>query len=81
MESAGARQANLPSGETTARLVSDEFGKSLYSASEENDAQIAGNLADVAEELDASRASRPRLAVKQTRRRRADYRPVASGTA
>ncbi len=56
MESAGARQANPPSGETTARLVSDEFGKSLYSASEENDAQIAGNLADVAEELDASRA-------------------------
>ena len=40
-----------PWGETTARLVSDEFGKSLYSASEENDAQIAGNLADVAEEL------------------------------
>ncbi len=82
MESAGARQANPPSGETTARLVSDEFGKSLYSASEENDAQIAGNLADVAEELDASRAQvAPRLAVKQTRRRRADYRPVASGTA
>ncbi len=45
-----------PWGETTARLVSDEFGKSLYSASEENDAQIAENLADVAEELDASRA-------------------------
>ncbi len=63
-----------PWGETTARLVSDEFGKSLYSTSEENDAQIAGNLADVAEELDASRARvRPRLAVKQTRRRRADY--------
>ncbi len=56
MESAGARQTNPPLGETTARLVSDEFGKSLYSASEENDAQIAGNLADVAEELDASRA-------------------------
>lgn len=45
-----------PWGETTARLVSDEFGKSLYSTSEENDAQIAGKLADVAEELDASRA-------------------------
>lgn len=45
-----------PWGETTARLVSDEFGKSLYSTSEENDAQIAGNLADVAEEHDASRA-------------------------
>ena len=59
MESAGARQANPPWGETTARLVSDEFGKSLYSASEENDAQIAGNLADVAEELDASRAQSP----------------------
>ncbi|VTO29214.1 oxidoreductase [Klebsiella pneumoniae] len=51
----------------------------LYSASEENDAQIAGNLADVAEELDASRAqvalawllSKPGVA-------RADYRPVAS---
>ncbi len=71
-----------PRGETTARLVSDEFGKSLYSASEENDAQIAENLADVAEELDASRAqSLSPPAVKQTRRRRADYRPVASGTA
>ncbi|MFH4180612.1 aldo/keto reductase, partial [Acinetobacter baumannii] len=39
-----------PWGETTARLVSDEFGKTLYSTSEENDAQIAENLADVAEE-------------------------------
>ncbi len=55
-----------PRGETTARLVSDEFGKSLYSASEENDAQIAENLADVAEELDASRAQSlsPRLLSK-----------------
>ncbi len=76
-----ARGRLTRSGETTARLVSDEFGKSLYSASEENDAQIAGNLADVAEELDASRAQSPSPAVKQTRRRRADYRPVASGTA
>ncbi|MDF5750884.1 aldo/keto reductase, partial [Klebsiella quasipneumoniae] len=45
-----------PWGETTARLVSDEFGKSLYSTSEDNYAQLAGNLADVAEELGASRA-------------------------
>ncbi|TCW15149.1 aryl-alcohol dehydrogenase-like predicted oxidoreductase [Raoultella sp. BIGb0138] len=45
-----------PWGETTARLVSDEFGKTLYSATDENDAQIAQNLADVAEELGANRA-------------------------
>ena len=45
-----------PWGETTARLVSDEFGKSLYSATDENDAQIAQNLAEVAEELGANRA-------------------------
>ena len=45
-----------PWGETTARLVSDEFGQSLYSASDENDAQIAQNLAEVAEELGANRA-------------------------
>ena len=45
-----------PWGETTARLVSDEFGKSLYSASDENDALIAQNLAEVAEEVGANRA-------------------------
>ncbi|HHG8773481.1 TPA: aldo/keto reductase [Raoultella planticola] len=45
-----------PWGETTARLVSDEFGKTLYSATDENDEQIANNLADVAEELGANRA-------------------------
>ena len=45
-----------PWGETTARLVSDEFGKSLYNAMDENDEQIAANLAEVAEELDAERA-------------------------
>jgi ABC-type Zn2+ transport system substrate-binding protein/surface adhesin len=43
-------------GETTARLVSDEVGKSLYNATDENDEQIATNLAEVAEELDANRA-------------------------
>ncbi len=82
MESAGARQANPPLGETTARLVSDEFGKSLYSASERK------RCADRRESRGRGgrtrrqpRPGRPRLAVKQTRRRRADYRPVASGTA
>ena len=45
-----------PWGETTARLVSDEFGQSLYSASDENDALIAQNLAEVAEEVGANRA-------------------------
>lgn len=45
-----------PWGETTARLVSDEFGQTLYSASEENDEQIAGELERVAEEVEASRA-------------------------
>ncbi|VTN14478.1 putative aldo-keto reductase [Raoultella terrigena] len=37
-----------PVGETTARLVSDEFGQSLYSASDSNDELIAANLAEVA---------------------------------
>lgn len=60
MEPLARGRLTRPSGETTARLVSDEFGKTLYSTSEENDAQIAENLADVAEELDASRASCPR---------------------
>ncbi|EPH0094158.1 aldo/keto reductase [Pluralibacter gergoviae] len=45
-----------PWGETTARVVSDEFGKTLYSTTEENDAQIAERLAGVAEELGATRA-------------------------
>ena len=45
-----------PWGETTARLVSDEFGKTLYSATEANDAQIAERLAGVAEETGTSRA-------------------------
>lgn len=45
-----------PWGETTARLVSDEVGKKLYSESDENDAQIAARLAGVSEELGATRA-------------------------
>lgn len=45
-----------PWGETTARLVSDEFGQTLYSSTEENDEQIAGELERVAEEIEASRA-------------------------
>lgn len=45
-----------PWGETTARLVSDEFGKTLYSATDANDAQIAERLAGIAEETGATRA-------------------------
>jgi aryl-alcohol dehydrogenase-like predicted oxidoreductase len=45
-----------PWGETTARVVSDEFGKTLYSTTEENDALIAERLANIAEELDVTRA-------------------------
>ncbi|POT58416.1 aldo/keto reductase [Citrobacter amalonaticus] len=45
-----------PWGETTARLVSDEFGKNLYKQSDENDAQIAERLRGVSEELGATRA-------------------------
>lgn len=45
-----------PWGETTARLVSDEFGTTLYSTTEENDAQIADRLAHVADDLGATRA-------------------------
>ncbi|WP_342321895.1 aldo/keto reductase [Kosakonia sp. BYX6] len=45
-----------PWGETTARVVSDEFGKTLYSETDQNDAQIAERLAGVAEEVNASRA-------------------------
>ena len=45
-----------PWGETTARVVSDEFGKTLYSTTEENDAQIAERLAGIAKELEVTRA-------------------------
>lgn len=45
-----------PWGETTARLVSDEIGKKLYNESDENDAQIAGRLGSIAEEMGATRA-------------------------
>lgn len=45
-----------PWGETTARLVSDEFGNTLYSTTEANDAQIADRLAHVANDLGATRA-------------------------
>lgn len=45
-----------PWGETTARSVSDEFGKTLYSESDTNDAQIAERLAAIAEETHATRA-------------------------
>lgn len=45
-----------PWGETTARLVSDEFGQTLYSSTEENDEQIAGELERVAGKIEASRA-------------------------
>ncbi len=45
-----------PWGESTARLVSDEFGKTLYDQDEQNNAQIAERLAGVADELNVSRA-------------------------
>ncbi|EOC0030314.1 aldo/keto reductase [Cronobacter sakazakii] len=45
-----------PWGETTARLVSDEFGKTLYSETEENDAKIAERLVFIAEDKGVSRA-------------------------
>ncbi|WP_286777574.1 aldo/keto reductase [Leclercia sp. UBA1284] len=45
-----------PWGETTARSVSDEFGKTLYLESDANDAQIAERLAAIAEETHATRA-------------------------
>ncbi|ALB61899.1 Putative oxidoreductase [Cronobacter condimenti 1330] len=45
-----------PWGETTARLVSDEFGKTLYSETEENDAKIAERLAYIAKDKGVSRA-------------------------
>jgi len=45
-----------PWGETTARSVSDEFGKTLYEETEANNAQIAERLTGVAEELGVTRA-------------------------
>ncbi|MDR9891057.1 aldo/keto reductase [Pseudenterobacter timonensis] len=45
-----------PWGETTARSVSDEFGKTLYQETEASDAQIAGRLANIAEEMGVTRA-------------------------
>lgn len=45
-----------PWGETTARSVSDEFGKRLYSATEENDAAIAQRVEAIAAQKGVSRA-------------------------
>lgn len=45
-----------PWGDTTARSVSDEFGKTLYEGSAENDAVIAERLANVAADRGVSRA-------------------------
>ncbi|RKQ40878.1 aldo/keto reductase [Enterobacter sp. R1(2018)] len=45
-----------PWGDTTARSVSDEFGKTLYEGSAENDAIIAERLANVAADKGVSRA-------------------------
>lgn len=45
-----------PWGETTARSVSDEFGKTLYDETEANNAQIAERLTGVAEDLGVARA-------------------------
>jgi len=45
-----------PWGETTARSVSDEFGKTLYEETEANNAQIAERLTGIAEELGVTRA-------------------------
>ncbi|WP_313080868.1 aldo/keto reductase [Atlantibacter sp.] len=45
-----------PWGETTARLVSDEFGRTLYQQTEENDAKIAERVAAIAEDKGVSRA-------------------------
>lgn len=45
-----------PWGETTARSVSDEFGKTLYQETEASDAQIAARLANIAEEMGVTRA-------------------------
>ncbi len=56
VEPAGARPPDPPSGETTARLVSDQFGKSLYEETEGIDAIIAERVASLAEERGVSRA-------------------------
>ncbi len=45
-----------PWGDTTARSVSDEFGKTLYEGSTQNDAIIAERLANVAADKGVSRA-------------------------
>ena len=45
-----------PWGETPARSVSDEFGKTLYDETEANNAQIAERLTRVAEDLGVTRA-------------------------
>lgn len=45
-----------PWGETTARSASDEFGKTLYSATEENDAVIAQRVEAIAAQKGVSRA-------------------------
>lgn len=45
-----------PWGETTARSVSDKFGSTLYSKTEENDGEIAARVAAIAENKGVSRA-------------------------
>lgn len=45
-----------PWGESTARSVSDEFGKTLYANNEENDAAIARRVENLAAEKGVSRA-------------------------
>ncbi len=45
-----------PWGETTARSVSDEFGKTLYDENDQTDAQIAERLGRIAEDKGATRA-------------------------
>lgn len=45
-----------PWGETTARSNSDEYGKTLYSHTEENDAAIAGQVEALANQKGVSRA-------------------------
>ncbi len=45
-----------PWGETTARTVSDEVGKNLYSSTEASDALIAERLAGIADDTGATRA-------------------------
>jgi aryl-alcohol dehydrogenase-like predicted oxidoreductase len=45
-----------PWGETTARSVSDAFGKTLYEGTEASDALIAERLAGIADDTGATRA-------------------------